>query len=464
MVERVTGGRALPAEVVQQVVSKTDGVPLFVEELTKMVLESGLVRPVNGHYELSGPLPPLAIPATLQDSLMARLDRLARAKEVAQLGATLGREFSYELLQAVTPVEEVSLRQALTKLVEAEVLYQRGLPPQARYLFKHALIQDAAYQSLLKSTRQQYHQQIAEVLEGRFTEIKEIQPELLAHHYTAAGLITQAIPYWQQAGQRAVQRSANIEAVSHFIRGLEVLKALPDTPERTQQELTLQTALGMPLVLTKGHAAPEVEETYTRARDLCRQVGETPHLFFVLLGLRRFYFMRGELQSARELGEQLLTLAQNLQDSGLLARAHMMQGEVLCYLGEFVQAREHLEQGVALYDPQQHRSDAFLYGNDTGVACLVYAASALISLGYRDQALKRSQEALTRAQELSHPFSLAMALTNAAEVHYSRWEGQAAQKRVVQSCSCIEWLALAGARLSRPLWSSNPKARPPVRS
>ena len=260
-------------------------------------------------------------------------------------------------------------------------------------------------------------------------ETKETQPELLAHHYTEAGLIAQAIPYWERAGQRAIERSANVEAISHLTKGLELLTALPDTPERAQQELTLQTALGMPLVLTKGHAAPEVEATYTRARDLCRQVGETPQLFLVLLGLRRFYFMRGELQTARELGEQLLTLAQNLQDSGLLARAHMMQGEVLYYLGEFVQAREHFEQGVALYDPQQHRSDAFLYGNDTGVACLALVASALSSLGYRDQALKRSHEALTRAQELSHPFSLAIALSTAADVHYSRREGQAAQKR-----------------------------------
>ncbi|HEV8712458.1 MAG TPA: adenylate/guanylate cyclase domain-containing protein, partial [Candidatus Binatia bacterium] len=267
MVERVTGGKALPAEILQQIVSKTDGVPLFVEELTKMVLESGLLREEDGHYvgvHGQAPLPPLAIPSTLQDSLMARLDRLSTVKEVAQLGATLGRKFSYELLQAVASMNEASLQQALAKLVEAEVLYQRGLPPQARYLFKHALIQDAAYQSLLKSRRQHYHRQIAQVLEERFSEIKETQPELLAHHYTEAGLTAQAIPYWQKAGQRAAQHSANTEAISHLTKGLELLKTLPDAPERAQQELTLQITLGGPLIATKGYTAAEVERVYAR--------------------------------------------------------------------------------------------------------------------------------------------------------------------------------------------------------
>jgi class 3 adenylate cyclase len=278
MVEKVTGGKALPAQVVQQVVAKTDGVPLFVEELTKMVLESGLVREADGRYELTGPLPPLAIPATLQDSLMARLDRLAPVREVAQVAAVLGREFSYELLQSVSPLDEASLQQALAKLVEAEVLYQRGLPPQARYVFKHALIQDAAYHSLLKSKRQQYHQQIAQVLEERFAETTEAQPELLAHHYTEAGLIEQAIPYWQQAGQRAVARSANIEAVAHLTKGLALLKTLPGTPERIAQELTLQLAVGTPLMVIKGWAAPEVGHVYARARAV-QADGRNPATF-----------------------------------------------------------------------------------------------------------------------------------------------------------------------------------------
>jgi predicted ATPase len=220
MTSRVAHSKTLPAEVMEQVVAKTDGVPLFVEELTKMVLESGLLQEREERYELTGPLPPLAIPATLHDSLMARLDRLAAVKGLAQLGATLGREFSYDLLQAVAPWDEATLQRGLHQLVEAEFLYQQGLPPQATYLFKHALIQDVAYQSLLRSTRQQYHQRIAQVLEERFPELCETQPELLAHHYTEASVLAQAIAYWQRAGQRAIERSAPLEAIAHLSNGL----------------------------------------------------------------------------------------------------------------------------------------------------------------------------------------------------------------------------------------------------
>jgi len=341
----------------------------------------------------------------------------------------LGREFSYELLQAVSPVDEASLREALAKLVEAEVLYQRGLPPQARYLFKHALIQDAAYQSLLKSKRQQYHQQIAQVLEERFPETVESQPELLAHHYTEAGLTAQAIPYWQQAGQRAIQRSANSEAIAHLTKELDLIKTLPDTPERTQQELTLQIALGGPLMATKGFAAPEVEKAYARARELCQQVGETPQLFLVLWGLWAFYTVRAELQAARELGEQSLSLAQSVQDPALLLWAHLMVGVTLFWLGEFASAQAHLEQSVALYDPQQHRSHAFFYGQSPKVSCLSIATWALWLLGYPDQAQERIRGALALAQELSHPFSLVYALFYAASLHRFRREVQAAQER-----------------------------------
>lgn len=334
MIREVTGGKPLPTEVQRQIVNKTDGVPLFVEELTKMVLESGLLREANGQYELAGPLPPLAIPTTLHDSLMARLDRLATAREIAQLGATLGREFPYELIQAVAPGDEQSLRHALAKLVEAEVLYQRGAPPHARYVFKHALIQDAAYQSLLKSRRQQYHQQIAHVLEERFGGIAETQPELVAHHHTEAGLIEQAIPYWQRAGQRAIERSANAEAIAHLKKGLELLKVLPDTPARAQQELLLQDTLGPALMANRGWAAPEVGQAYTRAHELCQQVGSTPQLFPTLWGLWQFTVSRAEHQTARELAEQLLKLVQEGQDSALLMNAHFTLGLTLFWPGE----------------------------------------------------------------------------------------------------------------------------------
>ncbi len=288
MITHLTGGKALPAAVVQQVVAKTDGIPLFVEELVKMILESGLVREEADRYVLTGPLPPLAIPSTLHDSLMARLDRLSAARDLAQLGAVLGREFAYELLQAVSPLDETTLQQGLAQLVDAELVYQRGLPPQSRYIFKHALIQEAAYQSLLRSTRQRYHQRTAQVLEAQFPETVETQPELVAHHYTEAGLAEQAIPYWQRAGQRASERSAYVEAIGHLTKGLEVLQALPDTPERAQQELDLQIALGQAFIATKGQAAPEVGHVFNRARELCQQVGEPPQLFRVLNGAAYF--------------------------------------------------------------------------------------------------------------------------------------------------------------------------------
>src|SRR5262245_3285033 len=233
---------------------------------------------------------------------MARLDRLAAVKGLAQLGATLGREFAYELLQAVAPWDEETLQRGLHQLVAAEFLYQQGLPPQATYVFKHALIQEAAYQSLLRSTRQQYHQRIAQMVEARFPELCATQPELLAHHYTEAGLMAQAISYWQQAGQRALQRSANPEAMQHLTKGLALLGPLPETPARAQQELDLQMALGPALAATKGHAAPEVEKVYARARELCQRVGETPQVFPVLWGLWLFYNDRGELQTSHELG------------------------------------------------------------------------------------------------------------------------------------------------------------------
>jgi TOMM system kinase/cyclase fusion protein len=417
MIERLVGGKSLPTEVLRRLIAKTDGIPLFVEELTKMVLESGLLREEDGQYKLTAPLPFLTIPASLQDSLMARLDRLGTVKEVAQLGATLGREFTYELLQSVSSLDEATLKRGLNRLVEAELLYQSGTIPQAKYSFKHALIQEAAYQSLLKSKRQQYHKRIAKVVEEQFPETTETQPELLAHHYTEAVLIEQAIPYWQKAGERARQRSANMETIGHLTKGLELLSILPDTPERNQKELSLQTTLGPALIAIKGYAAPEVEKAYARAHELCCQMGETPQIFPVLSGLRGFYVVRAEYGAARELGEQLLCLAQRQQDTAFLLEAHRNLGSALVWLGELVPAQAHLEQGIALYDRQQHRSHIFLYGQDPGVASLAYLSWILLLLGYPDQALKTIHEALTLARELSHPYSLAYALHFVPGIH-----------------------------------------------
>jgi tetratricopeptide (TPR) repeat protein len=418
--------------------------------LTKMVLESGLLREQAERYELTGPLPPLAIPATLHDSLMARLDRLATVKSLAQLGATLGSEFSYELLQAVSSWDEGTLHRGLHQLVAAEFLYQQGLPPQATYRFKHALIQDAAYQSLLKSTRQQYHQRIAQVLEARFPEVCETQPELVAHHYTQAGLTEQAVRYWQQAGQHAARRSANQEAVRHLRTGLALLATRPDTPARTQQELDLHMALGPVLMAIKGHAAAEVEQTYTRAWALCQQLGETPQRFPALRGLWRFYQDGGRLATAREVAAQLLSLAQRQHDATRRMVAHVSLGNTLAWMGAFTAARPHLEQGIALTDPEEQRTLALRYGQAPGVQCLYYAARTLWCLGAPDQGLARSQAACTLARELEHPPSLAAALYFAARLHLLRGEAHAAREQAEATIALAtahtirQWLAQDG--------------------
>jgi predicted ATPase/class 3 adenylate cyclase len=418
MVARLADRGALASDTVDAVVERSGGVPLFVEELTRSVLEGG-----GGKQVLH------EIPATLHDSLMARLDRLGEAREIAQLASVIGREFSWGLLSAVAATEDEKLEAALRKLADAGVLFVQGIPPHANYRFRHALIQDAAYQTLLRGKRQQYHRQIAQAFERGLVGTAETQPELLAHHYTEADLKEQAIAQWQKAGYDAVQRSANAEAVSHLTKALEILKTLPESPSHAQQELALQITLGVPLMLTKGYAAPEVEKVYSRARELYQQVGESPQVFPMLFGLWEFYSTRAEYKTATELGEQLVSLAQSAQDSALLLEAYTARGNTLSFLGELVLARRHLEQAIALYNPKQHRSHAFAYSQDPGVHSLSFATLALWLLGYPDQARKRSLEALALAQELSHPFSLAFALIHVLYVHRFSWEVKATQER-----------------------------------
>ncbi len=432
MVAGLTGGKSLPAEVLDPLVVRTDGIPLFVEELTRMVLDSGLLNEAEGAYRLAGPLPPLAIPATLQDSLMARLDRLGEARQVAQMGAALGREFSFEILQAVMSLEEETLQREVDKLVAADLLKPLGSAPRASYIFKHVLIQETAYQSLLKSTRQRVHRNIAEVLEGRFSETVETHPELLAHHYTEAGLSTQAIAYWHKAGERAIKRSANLEAISHLTQGLELVMTLPDTAQRRQQELNLQITLGAPLQATRGMAAPEVGETYSRALALCQQVGETSQFFAALFGLWSFRSIRAESQPVQEQeqGKQLLLLAQRAQDPALLLQAHHALWTTSFRLGELNLARQHAEEGMLLYDRRHHSSHAYLYGgHDPGGCCRCFAALALWGLGYPDQALEQINEALLLTRELSHPHSLAEVLGLTAMLHQFRGEVQSVKQR-----------------------------------
>src|SRR5215470_1046613 len=455
LIDQVAAGKALPPDVQQQLLTRTDGVPLFVEELTKMVLESGILREGPNRYELIGALPPLAIPSTIQDSLMARLDRLGTGKLVAQVGATIGRVFSYELVRSVLPTDESTVQHGLGRLLEAELLHQSGEPPRAVYVFKHALIQETAQRSLLKHTRQQYHQRIAQALAERFPETAETQPELLAHHYTEAGLPGSAAPYWQRAGQRAIERSAHVEAISHFTKGLEVLKALPEAPERNLQELVLHLALGAALSMLKGYTAPETEQAYSAARRLCQQVGDSPQRFAALAGLLRFYRSRTELKTAQELGSELLKLAQSTHGDAFLLEAYCEQGTNLWHAGTFAAALTHLEQGIACYESRAEPSPRSSLSHPE-LLCFSSAGRSAWFLGYPDQALRNTLKALSLARQLSQPYHLASALSFAASLHVLRREARRALEfaestiTVSREHGFVRWL---GGGLIRRGWA-----------
>jgi predicted ATPase/class 3 adenylate cyclase len=417
LVASVVAHSALSGETIEKVVERTGGVPLFVEELTRAVLEKGDAGPALHE-----------IPATLHDSLMARLDRLGPAKEVAQIASVIGREFSYELLQAVSEIPEDDLQAALAKLADAELIYANGIPPDATYTFKHALIQDAAYDALLKSKRRQVHHRVAQALEEQCPHTAETQPELLAHHYTQAGLAALAISYWHEAGKRAAQGSASKEGAAHLNRGLELIETLPDTSERSELELVLQTTLGPALIAIKGYAAPEVGAVYDRARELCQRAENSSQLPIVIFGLFAFYVVRADHEKALTLGKHLLSLAESAQDEALLVQAHNALGLAFFFQGDFAASREHLERCLALYDHEKHRSLAFSYaGQDPGVTSSVFSAWAMQSAGYSDQALKSSIDALSLAERLSHPYSLAYARGIAAAFHQFRKEVEMTQ-------------------------------------
>ena len=315
IISGVTGGKALPQEITAQIIDRTDGVPLFVEELTKAVIESGMLTETGDHYSAAGPVTPLAIPASLQASLLARLDRLAPVREVVQIGAALGRQFSHELIGAVAAMPQRQLDEALAQLVDAELMYRRGTPPDAEYTFKHALVQDAAYSTLLRSRRQQLHARIAAILEDRFPEMVAAQPALLAQHCTEASLIEKAIAYWLSAGRQAWGRSATAEAVALLHRGLKLVPALPDSHWRRETELDLQIALGQALTASRGWSAPELGEVYSRARELALTVNRPRTLLFALWAQFSDYLNRADLQRARRLATELLDLGDTAGDA-----------------------------------------------------------------------------------------------------------------------------------------------------
>ncbi len=430
MLVELTHEKRLPQEVSAQIILKTDGVPLFVEELTKMILESSYVIEHEDHYEMTAPLPAISIPATLQDSLMARLDRLAAVKEVAQVAAVIGREFHFDLLRAVWPHDENTLREALAKLVKAELLMQQDELSHPTYSFKHALIQDAAYESLLRSKRQFFHYRIARALTEKFLDAITNQPELMAYHYTEAGMNETAVEYWLWAGQHTITRSAHLEAAEHLRKGLELVKQLPTSVQRDQRELSLLSSLGVTLVATRGYAAPEVEEAYTRAWQLCEQLNDSRHSLPVLLGLWQAALLRSSLQHSLALTDKLMQLAQQTGDETTLLTAHLCAGISRFYHGDFLAARAHLENATRLYQPERLNLDASMFGQDPGVVSLVYLGNALWYLGYPEQAREKMEQALPLAESLDHQFTRAFALSFSSEMLILLGDLAAAEKRV----------------------------------
>ncbi len=422
IVAQVTGGRALPAEVMKQIVAKTDGNPLFVEELTKAVLEAGILIEDGEGYRLDGPLPPLAIPETLQDFLMARLDRLAPVREIAQIGAAIGREFSYSLVRVLVGRDEAALKDALAQLEDAELVFRRGDAPEAVYTFKHALVQDVAYESLLKSRRHQLHGRIARTLEERFPDVVASQPEIVAHHFTEAGLVERASDYWLKAGQQAARRSANAEALNHLARGLQLLPNIDDPMLRNKSELLLQTSLGNSLRATQGWSIDSVKQAYTRALQLCKESGFDEHTFPAVFGLWTWDFVRGALGEAQALAERLLSAAENVDDSVYKVLAHEALGFTLFAHGKFAAAHAELERSISMCEDSETATYLDLSAQDPRVHVRSYDSMVLWFLGYPDRALQICGQARLYADRSQHPFSEAMARTITLRVHQLRRE------------------------------------------
>ena len=423
LITGVAGGRELPTEILRNLCDKVDGVPLYVEELTKMVLESGDLRERDGRWEQARPLTALAVPMTLQESLMARLDGLAPTKDVVQLGAVIGRAFSYELLRAVSRLDEATLRSELSRLVDAEVLYERGVEPATTYVFKHALIQDAAYESLVKGRRRELHLRIADAIEREFPHVADVQPELLAHHWAGAGRAAEAIPYYLHAGRRAAERSAAVEATSHLRKGLTLLPELSDGDQRDRREVELLIALGPVLVGTEGYSNPEVEQVYARARELCERLGGDARLrFTVSSGLLLFHQSRAELDICLDLTRERLALARQLDDPALEMLVHENSGTLAVWRGEHAHALTALGEALKRYSPAGGRVVRLEYGTDTSVVSTAYQAQALLYLGYLDQALRKAEESVAIARALGHVHSLVLALNFSATLHMQRGE------------------------------------------
>jgi class 3 adenylate cyclase/tetratricopeptide (TPR) repeat protein len=453
LVERVTAGKTLPEEVMDQILARTDGVPLFVEELTKTVLETGLLQEQDDHYVLNRPLPSMAIPTTLHASLMARLDRMAPVREVAQIGAVVGREFSYELLSTVAGLPKDRLEEALAQLVRSELIFCRGEIPQAVYTFKHALVRDAAYSGLLKGRRAALHATIADAFEQRFPEIVEAQPETLAHHLTEAGLFQKAETYWLQAGRKAAMRSANLEAIAHLQRGIEASSRLPDNTRKDRLELDFQFALGPCLIATQGPASNKAMATFARARELCERLGDPPEQHQVMFWLTTASVMRGELPLAEETIAVLLQLAEARDDRPALLNAMRGQGMIRLFMGRLTGAHEVIERAYEAFEAssEEDRLAARAAGQDAGVADLALMSWALWLLGSADTALTRMNAAIQRADAIGHPHSQAYACYYACILHALRGEFLTAQGHAERCIALSEEHGFRQWRLARAI-------------
>jgi predicted ATPase len=416
LVRQIAGNKVFPDGVIAQIVEQTDGVPLFIEELTKSVLEGGLLRQEEKHDALGGTLPPLAIPTSLYASLMARLDRLGSVRHVAQIGAVFGRWFRYTSLRAVSGLPENELQAALARLVASELVFQHGTPPNAVYTFKHALVQDAAYGSLLRTTRHELHRRIAEALEALSPEMIDSQPEFFARHYGEAGLVQKSVFYWSKAGHRSVARAAIMEAAAQFQKGLDQLALLPDNSERQRQELEFYSSLSAALRAVKGQGAPETGHAYARAHELWEQLGSPPEFVQIPYGESRYHAHRCEFDLAQRLDEGLLRLSRQRNDAAGLVLGHLSSGVNLMFVGRFVSSRSHLEKALALYDPISHHSLVHQAGVHPQVFSQAYLGNVLFCLGFPDQALARSNANIPEARRLAHPPSLAGGLAIGARL------------------------------------------------
>jgi class 3 adenylate cyclase len=431
LLQAVLGDHANLQPLKHLLITRTEGNPFFLEESVRTLVETKVLMGERGSYRLARPIESTQVPATVQAVLAARIDRLpVEEKRLLQSAAVIGKNVPFVLLQAIADQSEEELRRGVARLQAAEFLYETSLFPEIEYTFKHALTHEVAYGSVLQERRCLLHARIVEAIERLYSDRLTEQVELLAHHASRGELSEKAVSYLHQAGKKAAARSAIREAIACFEKALDVLRQLPENHQTIEKGINIRVDFGPALIAIGGYSAPEVEENYTQARELCQQLGETPQLFPVLWGLARVYDHRAALNMGRELGQQLLDLAQRLQEPALLLEAHHELWANLFSVGELTSALTHTERGIELYNPHEHRQHAFLYGgHDPGVCGLRHAAMTLWLLGYPDQALERSQEALALAQKLVHPYSLAFALYYSAWVHQQRGERQAVEER-----------------------------------